>query len=81
MRQYLDLMRHVLERAWFEGMPVVIRYAGANGTTTRRVRIRSVVMELSESLVNALDLDKNEDRQFRLDRIDHAALAPATASG
>ena len=72
-------VRHVLERAWFEGTPVAIRYAGANGTTTRRVRIRSVVMERRETLVNALDLDKNEERQFRLDRIDHAALSPATA--
>jgi predicted DNA-binding transcriptional regulator YafY len=67
-------VRGVLERAWLEGVPVAIRYAGANGTGTRRVRIRSVVMERRETLVNALDLDKNEDRQFTLDRIDHAAL-------
>lgn len=70
-------VRHVLERAWFAGVPVAIRYAGANGTTTRRVRIRSVLMERRETLINALDLDKNEDRQFRLDRIDHAALVTA----
>ncbi len=70
-------VRQVLEFAWSDGMPVTIRYAGANGTTTRRVRIRSVVMARSETLVNALDLDKNEERQFRLDRISHAALLTA----
>jgi hypothetical protein len=31
-------------------------------------------MERTETLVNALDLDKNEERQFRLDRIEHAAV-------
>jgi predicted DNA-binding transcriptional regulator YafY len=76
-------VRHVLERAWFEGVPITIRYAGVNGTTTRRVRIRSVVMDRRETRVNALDLDKNEDRQFSLDRILHAALVtePVTGSG
>ena len=69
-------VRQTLERAWFEGVPIAIRYAGANGVTSRRVRIRSVVMERTETLVNALDLDKNEDRQFKLDRIEHATLAP-----
>jgi predicted DNA-binding transcriptional regulator YafY len=69
-------VRQTLERAWFEGVPIAIRYAGANGTTSRRVRVRSVVMERTETLVNALDLDKNEDRQFKLDRIEHATLAP-----
>ena len=67
-------VRKALEEAWFEGAPLTIRYAGANGTTTRRVRLESVVMDRSETLVNAHDLDKDEPRQFRLDRIEHAEV-------
>ena len=38
-------------------------------------------MERSETLVNALDLDKNEPRQFRLDRIEHAEVDRRSRSG
>jgi predicted DNA-binding transcriptional regulator YafY len=67
-------VRKALEEAWFADAPLRIRYAGANETTNRRIRIRSVVMERTETLVNALDLDKNEERQFRLDRIEQATV-------
>jgi predicted DNA-binding transcriptional regulator YafY len=67
-------MRRALEEAWFADAPLRIKYNGANDTTTRRIRVRSVVMERTETLVNALDLDKNEERQFRLDRIEHASV-------
>jgi predicted DNA-binding transcriptional regulator YafY len=67
-------VRRALEEAWFEGVPLTIRYAGARGTTIRRVRLESVVMERSETLVNAHDLDKNEPRQFRLEKIEHAVV-------
>jgi len=67
-------VRQALERAWFEGTPIAIRYAGANGTTMRRVRVKSLVMERTETLINALDLEKNEDRQFKLDRIEKAEV-------
>ncbi len=67
-------VRRALEEAWFEGLPLTIRYAGARETTTRRVRLESVIMERSETLVNAHDLEKNEPRQFRLDRIEHAEV-------
>ena len=73
-------VRKALEEAWFEGAPLTIRYAGARETTTRRVKLESVVMERSETLVNALDLDKNEPRQFRLDRIEHAEVDRAAVS-
>jgi len=71
-------VRQALEQAWFDGLPLTIRYAGANGTSTRRVQVRSVVMERTETLINAFDLDKNEDRQFKLDRIEHATATPGT---
>ena len=49
---------------------------------TRRVRIKQVVMERSETLLNCHDLDKNEDRQFKLDRIEHAeVLEPLSEEG
>jgi predicted DNA-binding transcriptional regulator YafY len=67
-------VRKALEQAWFSGAPLRIRYAGKDLTTERRVRIESVVMDRSETLLNALDLDKNEPRQFRLDRIEHAEV-------
>jgi predicted DNA-binding transcriptional regulator YafY len=67
-------VRKALEEAWFEGATLRIRYAGARETTTRRVRLESVIMERSETLVNAHDLDKDEPRQFRLDRIEHAEV-------
>ena len=67
-------VRRALEEAWFEGAVLRIRYEGARETTTRRVRIQSVVMERSETLVNAQDLEKGEPRQFRLDRIIQASV-------
>jgi predicted DNA-binding transcriptional regulator YafY len=63
-------VRRAVEQAWFERQPVRIRYQGADQTvTTRIVRISSVVMERSQTLLNCDDLDKGERRQFRMDRI------------
>ena len=42
--------------------------------TKRRVELTSVIMERSETLLNCLDLEKNEPRQFKLDRIMSAHL-------
>jgi predicted DNA-binding transcriptional regulator YafY len=67
-------VRQALEEAWVDGATLKIRYAGARETTTRRVRLESIVMARSETLVNAWDLDKNESRQFRLDRIEYAEV-------
>jgi predicted DNA-binding transcriptional regulator YafY len=63
-------VRRAVEQAWFERQPVRIRYQGADrAVTTRIVRISSVVMERSQTLLNCDDLDKGERRQFRMDRI------------
>jgi len=67
-------VRRALEEAWFERAALWIRYAGSRETTTRRVRLESVVMDRSETLVNAHDLEKDELRQFRLDRIESAIV-------
>jgi predicted DNA-binding transcriptional regulator YafY len=70
-------VRDALEQAWFERQPLRIRYHGAGDViSTRTVRVVSVVMERSLTLLNCDDLDKGERRQFRLDRILEAVVAP-----
>ncbi|GAC1372323.1 MAG: hypothetical protein NVS3B10_10660 [Polyangiales bacterium] len=68
-------VRKIVERAWFERRPMRITYVKPDHTVfERNVRIRSVVMERSETLLNCTDLDLGEDRQFRLDRVHVATL-------
>ena len=50
-------VRAVIEAAWIEQRALVIRYDGARGPSERRVRIRSVVMERTETLLNCDDLN------------------------
>ena len=68
-------VRAVIESAWVEQRVVVICYEGARGPAERSVRVRAVVMERTETLLNCDDLDKGEPRQFRLHRITAARLA------
>jgi predicted DNA-binding transcriptional regulator YafY len=69
-------VRAALEQAWFEHRPLSISYRNANGELTkRRVKVSSVVMDRSVTLLNCDDLDKGDRRQFRLDRIESATLA------
>jgi predicted DNA-binding transcriptional regulator YafY len=70
-------VRRALEQAWFEHRPLAIRYQPdpTQQVAERTITIESVVMERSLTLINALDLDKNERRQFRLDRIVSARIA------
>jgi len=71
-------VRDALERAWFEQRPLRIRYAGAHGATSiRTVRVERLVLERSLTLVNAVDLEKGEPRQFRLDRVEWAEVVEA----
>lgn len=75
-------VRAALERAWFEQQVLRITYRdGSFVQTTRDVRIESVVMERTETRINAFDLGKNERRQFRLDRIEHAEVVAPTPGG
>jgi predicted DNA-binding transcriptional regulator YafY len=67
-------VRKAVEQAWFERMPLRLRYDGASGPTQRVVRIASVVLERTVTLLNCDDLDKGEARQFRLDKILSAEL-------
>jgi predicted DNA-binding transcriptional regulator YafY len=70
-------VREAVERAWFERQPLTIRYRDAEGkTSTRTVRVLGVVMERSLTLLTCHDLEANAKRTLRLDRIEHAEIAP-----
>ena len=68
-------VRAAVERAWFEQQPLRITYRSGNyERTTRDIKITSVFMERTETRINAIDLAKNEARQFRLDRVEKAEV-------
>jgi predicted DNA-binding transcriptional regulator YafY len=65
----------VVEEAWFTQRPVELAYRSASGElTTRTVRIESLVMERTLTLLNCIDEGLNAKRQFRLDRIEAASV-------
>jgi predicted DNA-binding transcriptional regulator YafY len=64
-----------IEEAWFSARPLELTYRNANGETTkRRVRIESLVMERTLTLINCFDEAVGDKRQFRLDRIEAASI-------
>jgi predicted DNA-binding transcriptional regulator YafY len=68
-------VRRALEQAWFENRPLKIWYLdGSFVQTERTVKVRSVIMERSETLLNCDDLEKSAERQFKLDRIQRALV-------
>jgi predicted DNA-binding transcriptional regulator YafY len=68
-------VRAALERAWFEQQPLRITYVDSNFIeSTRTVRVVGVVMDRHETRVDAVDLDSQERRHFRLDRITRAEV-------
>lgn len=68
-------VRAAVERAWFEQQPLRITYRDSKGIpSTRDVRVEQVVMERTETRLNAFDIAKNESRQFRMDRIEKAEV-------
>jgi predicted DNA-binding transcriptional regulator YafY len=72
----LPAVREALEQAWLLQRPLWLRYAGSRGETERRVKLRQIVMERGETLLNAEDLAHGELRQFRLDRVLAARVEP-----
>lgn len=69
-------VRKAIEDAWFGQTPLDLRYRGSDGVSERRVRVNSIVMERSLTLLNCTDVNTQEKRQYRIDRIERAA--PAT---
>ncbi|HEY4224152.1 MAG TPA: WYL domain-containing protein, partial [Myxococcota bacterium] len=74
-------VRTAVETAWFEHRPLRITYAKkAWDARARTVHIRNLVFDRAHTLLNCVDLESGEDRQFRLDKITHATvLEPITA--
>jgi predicted DNA-binding transcriptional regulator YafY len=68
-------VQKVIELAWRERALVQIHYAGAQGATTRLIRIEGFVLDRHETLMNATDLSKGERRQFKLHRIERAKVS------
>lgn len=74
-------VRACIERAWIEQQPLRITYLQDNIESERDIRIRSIVMDRSETLLNAFDIEKNGDRQFKMHRIVKAELKPVVNDG
>ena len=73
-------VRAAIERAWFEQQPIRITYVDGNFIESRRdVRIEGVLMDRHETRIDASDLETNERRHFRLDRIEQAEVLNAPA--
>ena len=68
-------VRAAVERAWFEQQPLRITYVDSNNLESERtIRITSVHMERHQTHIDALDLERDERRPFRLDRIARASV-------
>lgn len=68
-------VRTAIETAWFENRPLRIIYEKkAWQLSPRRVKIRNLVFDRSQTLLNVVDLESGEDRQFRLDKIKQATV-------
>jgi predicted DNA-binding transcriptional regulator YafY len=63
-------VQRTVERAWFESHSLRIKYLTSSfAEAPYRIRIRKVRMERSETLLFCDDLDTNESRAFKLDKI------------
>ena len=68
-------VRDAVETAWFESRALRIIYAKSQWQMSPRlVRIRNLVFDRQVTLLNCVDLETGNDRQFRLDRIKQATV-------
>lgn len=71
-------VRTAVETAWFESRPLRIVYEKkAWQLSPRIVKIENLVFDRQVTLLNCIDLEKNERRQFRLDKIKQATVLDA----
>ena len=69
----LPSVRKAVEEAWFSQRPLTVRYRKSDGAlSARTVKIQSIVMERSLTLLNCVDIDDGARRQYRLDRFETA---------
>ena len=72
-------VRDAVETAWFESRALRIVYAKSTWQGARAVvRIRNLVFDRAVTLLNCVDLETGNDRQFRLDRITKASVMETT---
>lgn len=70
-------VRTALERAWFEQRPLRVTYVDSNNLESQRtIRLVGLLMDRHETRLDAVDLEQNQRRHFRLDRITRAVLHP-----
>jgi predicted DNA-binding transcriptional regulator YafY len=68
-------VREAIETAWFENRAVRIVYEKKPWQLTPRlVKVRNLVFDRQVTLLNVVDLETNQERQFRLDKIQQATL-------
>ena len=68
-------VRDAVEQAWFESRTLRIVYEKkAWQLSPRLVRIRNLVFDRQVTLLNCIDLESGQDRQFRLDKIKQATV-------
>ncbi len=71
-------VREAVETAWFESRPLRIVYEKtAWQLSPRLVKIRNLVFDRQVTLLNVVDLETKQDRQFRLDKIREATVLDA----
>jgi predicted DNA-binding transcriptional regulator YafY len=74
-------VRDAIETAWFESRALRIIYAKSQvQMSPRLVRIRNLVFDRQVTLLNCVDLETGQDRQFRLDRIKQATVLESNPS-
>jgi predicted DNA-binding transcriptional regulator YafY len=68
-------IRRAVEEAWFEQQPVRLEYRRSDGSAGERtVRVRSVLMERSMTVLQCEDIERGETRNIRLDRVEAATV-------
>jgi predicted DNA-binding transcriptional regulator YafY len=74
-------VRDAIETAWFESRALRIVYLKSKyQLSPRHVRIRNLVFDRQVTLLNCVDLESGEDRQFRLDKIQQATVVDSNPS-
>lgn len=64
-------IRAAVEQAWFEQSPLRLRYRSSrDGLLEHTVKIEGVFMERTFTLLQCVDVETNERRSYRLDRIE-----------
>lgn len=75
-------VRQAIEDAWFARAPVTLHYRRKDGSlSVRTVRVERVVMERSATLLNVVDVENGERRQYELRFVERAEPpGPGTSS-